>query len=227
MRRLNFNLELIRSYYESGFANDLQRYFDISARRDGINFIGFMSWHGNPCRVSDGCPATRRFWRGDLARDTNVTEKHFIFSGLYYFMILIPQALRKMLGKETEYNFYRASGWPLSSAGLGGYLHPAQMLSEASLLPCQAEKENYLIMLPLVSEFMIKEIRQFLSCKNSANINPMAYTQLVKAVAPRLNEFIDYITKITDEFTDYITNSSDLDRINFPPYILTAEDLKP
>ena len=56
-----------------------------------------------------------------------------------YFMLVIPQTIRRMFGEETEYDFYRCTGWPLSSAGLEKYLFPRQMLDEASLFPVKAE----------------------------------------------------------------------------------------
>lgn len=210
MRKLQFNQKLIQSYYENQFAEDLQRYFDIEPGKDGINWILHMDARFNHNRVINGEPA----WHYHLLRlhekdfstkssDEYSTEKNFIFAGLYYFVILVPQTLLKVFGRETENYFYKCTGWPFSSAGLGGQLPPSQMLREASLMPCDAEKENYRTMLSSVSEFMIEECRAFFS-GNAANINQNAYQQLIMTVKPKLNDLLDEITKTAKAFEDSI-----------------------
>lgn len=207
MRTLYFDEALIRSYYENEFADDLKRYFEISLNKnEGIHCILSMKHFHNPHRVIDGGPAckTNLLLELNTIRDKYETEKNFLFAGLYYFMILVPQTLRKMLGKEAEYSFYQCTGWPLSNAGLGGYLPPAQMLQEASLMPCEVEKENYCTMISMVSDFMIEEMRQFFSGENPANINQNAYNKLIATVTPKIEDILDSIDKDTKEFRESI-----------------------
>lgn len=135
-----------------------------------IAFIAYLDWHFNPQRKCDGAPACRvslsdfrnfRFGNSDIPDVKNETEKNFLFAGIFYFLMLVPQTLRKLFGKDVEYAFYRCTGWPLVSAGLGGYLPPEQMLAEAKLMPCEGERENYHRMLSEVVPFMNDEIRRF------------------------------------------------------------------
>ena len=203
MRKIAFDKKVVKDYYEGKFMKDLQRYFDIQVR-DGISRILFMD-KNNKNRCRDGSPASQNpsllllpldAWKNAVDRDAgiDVTQQNFIFSGLYYFVLLIPQTIRKMFGKEAEYDFYRCTGWPLSSAGLGGYLPPEQMLSEASLFPDKVEYDNYCAMLDVVAPFMFEEIRQFLSRENSNNLNAEAYNRLLKAMQGINDIFVDSIS---------------------------------
>lgn len=173
MRKIAFDKKVVKDYYEGKFTKDLQRYFDIQVQ-DGIPRILSMDVRFNKNRCRDGSPASQNpsllllspdAWKNAVDRDAgiDVTQQNFIFSGLYYFMLLIPQTIRKMVDEEAEKDFYRCTGWPLSSAGLGGCLPPEQMLREASLFPNEVEYDNYCAMLDVVAPFMFEEIRQFLS----------------------------------------------------------------
>ena len=161
MRILQFQKDLIRHYYTFDFGVDLMNYFDIQpmVNHRTIPFIGHLTERLNPNRKFDGSPARRGYsllTHLDHMRsgtvpvyhiDRNETEKNFIFAGIFYFLVLVPQTLRKMFGIEVEYDFYRCTGWPCISAGLGGSLPPRQMLEEASLYPCDAELDNFYRML--------------------------------------------------------------------------------
>lgn len=221
MRKIAFDKKVVKDYYEGKFTKDLQRYFDIQVR-DGISWILFMD-KNNKNRCCDGSPAQNPSllllsldaWKNADDRDAgiDVTQQNFIFSGLYYFVLLIPQTIRKMFGEEAEYDFYRCTGWPLSSAGLGGYLPPEQMLSEASLFPDKVEYDNYCAMLDVVAPFMFEEIRQFLSGENSNNLNAEAYNRLLMATKSQNEKFMDSI--ITDASSLYHQISGD----NLPNWV--------
>ena len=197
MRKIAFDKKVVKDYYEGKFTKDLQRYFDIQVQ-DGIPRILSRN-----VRFNNGEPASQNpsflsldAWKNAVDRDAgiDVTQQNFIFSGLYYFMLLIPQTIRKRVDEEAEYDFYRCTGWPLSSADRGGCLPPEQMLSEASLFPDKVEYDNYCAMLDVVAPFMFEEIRQFLSRENSNNLNAEAYNRLLKAMQWKNEMFMDSIS---------------------------------
>ena len=206
MRKIVFDKKVVKDYYDGKFAEHLQRYFDIQVR-NGIPWILSMDVHFNKKRLHNGSPASQNpplwllapnAWE-NVDAGIDVAQLNFIFSGLYYFMLVIPQTIRKLFGEKVEYDFYRCTGWPLSSAGLGGYLHPEQMLNEACLFPVEVEYENYCAMLDIVSPFMFEEMRQFLSGENSNNLNAAAYCRLLMAMESQNEKFMNSIIAETTE----------------------------
>ena len=207
MRKIVFDKKVVKDYYDGKFAEHLQRYFDIQVR-NGIPWILFMDGHFNKKRLHDGSPASQNpplwllstnAWE-NVDAGIDVVQLNFIFSGLYYFMLVIPQTIRKMFGEKVEYDFYRCTGWPLSSAGLGGCLPPKQMLSEASLFPAEVEYENYCAMLDVVAPFMFEEIRNFISGENSNNLNTTAYNELLTTMKGQNEKFMNSIITEAVEF---------------------------
>ena len=128
MRTLLFPLELIRDYYTNDFGIDLRQYFEVRpmvGHRD-IAFIAHLDWHFDPQRKCNGalaCTASlmdfRNFRFGilDIPYVKNEKEKNFLFAGIFYFIILVPQTLREMFGEDMEYAFYRCTGWTLVNVG--------------------------------------------------------------------------------------------------------------
>lgn len=211
MRTLIFPLELIRDYYTNDFGIDLRHYFEVKPMvgHHGIAFIGHLDWHFNPKRKCNGAPACRvslsdyqnfRFGGLDFPDVKNETEKNFIFAGIFYFLILVPQTLREMFGQDTEYAFYRCTGWPLVSAGLGGYLPLEDMLREAMLMPCEAESENFHRMLSAVSPFMNEEIRCFFQKVNRKNLHEKSYMTMVELIGERTDEFLRRVENYSNAF---------------------------
>lgn len=199
MRTLHFPAELIQGYYTNDFGIDLRRYFDIKPmmnHRD-ITFIRNLNGLHNQERKCSGSPACRysladyRSMRWlDFQDVENETEKNFIFAGIFYFLVLAPQTLREMFGQEVEYNFYRCTGWPLISAGLGGYLPPVKMLKEASLFPCSVERKNFHRMLTKVGPFMNYELRGFFKQEDRKNLNNEAYIRMLVGMEGRIEDFL-------------------------------------
>lgn len=218
MRTLHFPPELIWEYYSNDFGIDLRHFFKVKpmvGHRD-IAFIAHLDWHFNPKRKCDGAPARRyslcdfrnfRFGDPDITDVKNETEKNFIFAGIFYFLILVPQTLREMFGQEVEYAFYRCAGWPLLSAGLGGYLPPKEMLKEASLMPCEVERENYHRMLSEVVPFMNEEIRRFFRRQDKKNINEDAYNTMLSLIDNKTDDFLNRIERKSQAFMDSFSES--------------------
>lgn len=201
MRTLHFPLELVRDYYINDFGIDLRQYFEVKpmVNHREIAFIAHLDWHLNPQRKCDGAPACRvslsdlrnfRFGGPDIPDVKNETAKNFIFAGIFYFIVLVPQTLREMFGHDVEYGFYRCTGWPLISAGLGGYLPPVQLLKESSLFPCDVERENFYRMLTEVGPFMNYELRRFFKQEDRKNLNNEAYIRMLVGMADRIEDFL-------------------------------------
>lgn len=180
----------------------------MAGHRD-IAFIGHLDWHFNPKRKCDGAPACRvslsdfrnfRFGGSELPDVKCETEKNFIFAGLFFFIIIVPQTLREMFGQEVEYAFYRCTGWPLVSAGLGGYLPPREMLREAALMPCEVERENFHRMLTAVGPFMNEEIRRFFQKVDRKNLHEESYRKLVDIIGERTDEFLRRVENYSNAF---------------------------
>lgn len=215
MRTLQFPAELIREYYTNDFGIDLRQYFKMvpMVNHRDIAFIAHPDWHFNPQRKCKGSPANRyslsdyenlRFV--DFPYVEKETEKNFIFAGIFYFLVLVPQTLREMFGKEVEYDFYLCTGWPLISAGLGGYLPPKQMLEEASLFPCEVERENFHRMLTEVVPFMTKELQRFFRQEDSKNLNDKAYRGMLAGMTDKVEDFLSKINKHSAEFSASFSN---------------------
>ena len=204
MRRLEFKLDTIRDYYHGKFSLDLNQYFKIeqSSIKD-VKIIKFLDAQNNGRRVLlllPGSSTSQKFHRNP-AEDTCL---NFIFAGIFYFMVLIPQTIGKMLGKETEYEFYRATGWPLISAGLGGQIEPSKMLKEAGIYPEEAERENFVRMLSSISPFMFEKIRLLLEGKEPECLDSQAYQRLTSEVSPVLNDLLINLTKQSMEFSVHL-----------------------
>lgn len=127
-------------------------------------------------------------------------ENNFVFSGLFLHMILIPQAINAICGKDQLWDFelvrdfYRASGWPEFSAGLGGpYADVRSFLKEADLYPESTEACNYIRMLEVVAPFIQGEIRRFLLREDSMNLDRTAYDRLCRNVEGRVEEVVNWL----------------------------------
>lgn len=211
---LKFTEEIVLNYYNTLYANDLKGYFNITCR-DGLNQILYLEHHHNPHRLSSREEYLRRnlIPLADsnlierIEREENLcTEHEHIFSGIFAHNILIQQALAEFCGKEFGINepFHRSSGWPMISAGLAGpYCDVLIMLGNARLLPYRNEVGSYKTMMEVLHPIMIAEIRDFLTGKNPANINPSAYKELIESTNPKIEIVIG---KIEDKYKYMIEN---------------------
>ncbi len=177
-----------------------------------ITFVGNIVCYFIHQIACDGCPARRVFnfnsrselhpvYQAESRIDNKETEKNFIFAGLFYFLVLVPQTLREMFGEQLEYDFYRCTGWPLVSAGLGGYLPPKRMLEEASLFPCEAERDNFHRMLTEVLPFMNAELRHFFMQKDREINDVDAYSTMISKMGDNVEAFLKKIEAESTIFT--------------------------
>lgn len=187
MRELVFTEESVNDYYRNGFPDHLQRYFEITKSGQGADAHSFVL-HPSDVKGIPGNPASHS------------AENNFVFSGLFLHMILIPQAINAICGKDQLWDFelvrdfYRASGWPEFSAGLGGpYADVRRFLKEADLYPESTEACNYIRMLEVVAPFIQGEIRRFLLREDSMNLDRTAYDRLCRNVEGRVEEVMNWL----------------------------------
>ena len=193
---INFTIEAVRDYYNGDFSRDLRCYFIVDppgSLRD-YPMIPFMSLRFNKLREQNGNPALSAEGKVRILRN-------FIFSGICYFMFLIPQTIRQICGEGPEIDFYRCTGWPLSSVGMSDYLPPMKILEEASLLPSEGERDNYYSMLNMVTPFMIHEFLEYIIGVNTKNLNHIAYFRFRNAIADHASSLINRIVTDAMNFT--------------------------
>lgn len=107
-----------------------------------------------------------------------------------------------MFGEEVEFDFYRCTGWPRISAGMGGALPPRQMLEEASLFPCKAEVENFYRMMTEVGPFMNSDLRSFFIQENRKNLDDVAYERMLTGMGDKVEEFLMSVKEESERFTN-------------------------
>lgn len=185
MRTIEFNEEMVRNYYLSNFGRDLKEYFQ----------------HENGYRSNDILFVDRRRFDPRFSRSSgNPTgcsvENNFIFAGLFSYMVLTQQSINKICGADVQKDFRECTGWPWISAGMAGPDFPVRnMLIEAVLYPCEVEKTNYVRMLAVVKEMMDRELFDFLTEKNAANLKEDAYRRLITAVTGKVDRIMSSITE--------------------------------
>lgn len=213
---------MVRNYYEGDFAKDLQRYFDITISNNEdriISRILFVAGYFNKNRAFTGLPAQREYLLLDpglLDSKSNVqiknydeiTIRNFIFSGIFYFMVLIPQTIKKLYGEETEYDFYACSGWPWVSAGMAGCIPPANMLREADLYPNRNEVDNYKSMLCSVTPFMLNETHRFITGVDRNCLSASAYKRLTERIKTTFPDFMRELEQQSEDFKNSINRST-------------------
>jgi len=86
----------------------------------------------------DGAFNANRHWARGVT-----TEEKYLFAAATCMMVLLTQVVWKVKGEEAAYRLCRAMDWPICSAGLGGFLHPLQMMREADLLPEDGAAQKY------------------------------------------------------------------------------------
>lgn len=142
-------IEGYKNYYASlEFQRDLLSWFEVkqSSTSPFYPLILFADRLHNPQRVSYMPSQTR--------------EKSFYFSFCIFLHTLQAQAIGKLSGKEMMYRFHAETGVPMVSCGLGGIMHPSQVLSEADLLPVGAEVAAYLEMIDTIMPVIRPQIEE-------------------------------------------------------------------
>ena len=125
-------------------------------------------------------------------KDFYSSEEEYYFSASVYFLCLIPHAIAKIAGDSTRDLFYKASGWPMLSAGLGGLVSPEQWLKESKLEPSEYEVQFYNELLDIILPFHCSEITDFLSGGQSS-ADKKSYEALCASTADLIEQIIHEI----------------------------------
>ncbi|MCQ2097819.1 MAG: hypothetical protein MJY87_07760 [Fibrobacter sp.] len=182
-------MENFVSYYTKNFSSDLEKWFSIERNHGDykVSFIPHADGHFNPNRP---------------AKCSEVDE--YGFSVACFFTFLIPQVVALASGTmKTFYLFSKASGWPLLSCGMGGFMSPAQILKEAALEPFSNERKRYIPMLKTAENYFIQEIKKFLA-GNDANLDHAVYANLCELTQGKSEEISKKITEQVDLYIAYL-----------------------
>ena len=161
----HINREMFIRYYTNRFSDDLKQYYDIT-----MDF-GDKTY---PFVLNMACfnmSNTRR-----LSMQWDNLSHFYMFSVSVYFMSLCTQVIGKLFGWHQMENFMRASGWPMLNCGMGGLMHPIQVIFESELYP-QRVDVRYFEILHTAEDYLIEDFLDFLK-GNAANLNTVAYKKL-------------------------------------------------
>lgn len=160
------------SYYTRMFPSDLKSFYDIR------NDFGDRTY---PFVLSMACDEHSNTHRRSMKWDG---IDHFnMFSVSVFFTSMCTQVIGKLYGWFQMENFMRASGWPMLNCGMGGLMHPIQVISESNLNP-KENIEGYVDVLHVASEYLAADFLDFFS-GHAANLNSNAYHQLCDVVIPQ------------------------------------------
>ena len=115
----------------------------------------------------------------------------------------MAQVIGHLYGYRLMEDFLRASGWPLIHCGLGGHMHPIQVMYEGNLYPRKSQFESYINILNISKDF-IKEYFSYFLQGDAPNSNPDAYTRLCKVA--NIEALLDDLDAITDNYVKWIND---------------------
>ena len=197
MENLNYpvDTETFVEYYTSRFESDLRMFFDVT---DDFGDCTYPFVLEMPCGV------------------TNLRRRHMVwddqnhchmFSAAVFHMSMCTQIMGRLYGYHQMENFMRASGWPMLSCGMGGLMHPIQVMKESELCPRQSD-DSYIKTLLNAGKYLKKDFLEFM-VKGTACLNRSAHDAMVADVnVDDLSELFDqqvwlYCQWIKDHKTEY------------------------
>ena len=126
---------------------------------------------------------------GDSKNKSYSSEEQYYFSASVYYLCLIPHVIAKIAGEPVRDLFYKASGWPMLSAGLGGLVSPKQWLEESQIAPSKHEAAFYNELLDITLPFHSSEIANFLS-GDQTSVDSESYIELCESTNGLINHII-------------------------------------
>ena len=173
------SMEVFVSYYTGRFASDLRRFFDIS------NDFGDRSY---PFVLEMPCSVTNLRRKSMVWDDLN---HYYMFSAAVFYMSMCTQIVGRLYGWHQMENFMRASQWPMLSCGMGGLMHPIQVMWESELNPLTPD-DSYTETLLNAGKYLKKDFLDFMK-KGARCLNHKAHNSLVSVVD------IDQLSELFDE----------------------------
>lgn len=190
--------EAFVNYYTRRFESDFRRFFDIS------NDFGDRSY---PFVLEMTCDQTNLQRRSMVWDDLN---HYYMFSAAMFYMSMCTQIVGRLYGWHQMENFMRTSGWPMLSCGMGGLMHPIQVMWESELYPMNPD-DCYTETLLNAGKYLKKDFLDFMK-NGEPCLNRQAHKSLVNVVdIAQLSELFDeqeklYCEWIKDPDTRYESN---------------------
>lgn len=156
------------SYYTTRFESDLRTFYDITNDFGDRTYPFVLEM---PCRVTN-------LRRKDMVWDD--LNHYYMFSAAVFYMSMCTQIIGRMYGWHQMENFMRASGWPMLSCGMGGLMHPIQVMWESELYPICSD-DSYSETLLNAGKYLKKDFLDFMK-KGVRCLNRSAHNALVDAV---------------------------------------------
>jgi len=181
------DIQAFINYYQHDFPQDIQRFYNI--RNDfGDNTFPFV------IEMSDGHYNERSnfHWRGETHR--------IAFSISIFFMSMCTQVIGKLYGWEQMENLMRSTGWPQLNCGMGGLMHPLQVIYESGLSPSPYGYDEYIDMVELTEDYLKNDFLDFFTGTHP-NLNHAAYNQVCNVVKIEdVSEEIDNLINLLKEW---------------------------
>lgn len=160
-------LDEFQEYYLHQFNEDLLSYYNFKPYSSDENIA--LSLH-----------CDRHFNKNKYLKDTSC-KRFCYFSLSVYFISLFPQVLGYLFGEDTMKDSMKCTGFPWLNCGLGGLLHPINILCESRLAPDDRKVtiEDYLFIFNKVRNFALDDFLEFFDGKHQ-NLNDEAYQHIVE-----------------------------------------------
>ena len=194
--------ENFTAYYTRGFESDLRKFFDI------VNDFGDRTYPFVREMPSGVTNLQRRYMVWD---DLN---HYYMFSVAVFYMSMCTQIIGRLYGWNQMENFMRASQWPMLCCGMGGLMHPIQVMRESDLCP-QTSDDSYIQTLLNAGKYLKTDFLEFMQ-RGVSCLNRTAHNSLVAVVdANALSELFDRQEQL---YCDWIRNHKTEYESNYVPY---------
>ena len=190
------------SYYTTRFESDLRTFYDISNDFGDRTYPFVLEM---PCRVTN-------LRRKDMVWDD--LNHYYMFSAAVFYMSMCTQIIGRMYGWHQMENFMRASGWPMLSCGMGGLMHPIQVMLESELYPISSD-DSYTETLLNAGKYLKKDFLDFMK-KGARCLNRSAHDCLVGTV--ETNDLSELFDKQQILYCEWIKNPETMYEGNYVAY---------
>ena len=190
------------SYYTTRFESDLRTFYDISNDFGDRTYPFVLEM---PCRVTN-------LRRKDMVWDD--LNHYYMFSAAVFYMSMCTQIIGRMYGWHQMENFMRASGWPMLSCGMGGLMHPIQVMWESELYPISSD-DSYTETLLNAGKYLKKDFLDFMK-KGARCLNRSAHDCLVGTI--ETNDLSDLFDKQQMLYCEWIKNPETMYEGNYVAY---------
>lgn len=187
--------ETFVAYYTQRFESDLRMFFDVT------NTFGDCSYPF----VLEMPSGVTNLMRQHMVWDS--VNHYYMFSAAVFYMSMCTQIVGRLYGYHQMENFMRASGWPMLSCGMGGLMHPIQVMMESRLSPFNPD-DSYIKTMCNAGKYLKKDFLDFMQWGVPC-MNRTAHNALLADVNVRdLSELFDqqerlYCMWIKDPKTEY------------------------